>query len=160
MSRVEIFDELYHLQPDDLGNQARDVTISNVSRLGLEDMQTVLHFQGVRKRLVLAPEQYRQLIQATQSAHPAEWNHAQITLYVRKDAQDIPRIVISAKQERGVSIANTIRWAGMTLSPATVRSMGLVLLLLCFLVFAFGIIYALENDINFIQLLERIQNRF
>ncbi|MEM7539521.1 MAG: hypothetical protein AAF639_45615 [Chloroflexota bacterium] len=158
MSRAKIFDELYHLQPDDLSNQAQDVTVSNVSRLGLEGMQMVLHFQGRRKRLVLTPEQYRQLVQAAQTAHPTEWLHQQLTLSVRKDAQNISHIVIFTKQERG--IASTASWIRTRLSPSTVRSIVLVLLLFCFLVLAFGIIYALENDIEIIQLLERIQNRF
>jgi hypothetical protein len=73
MSRVEIVDENYRLQVNDLFGEVREVAISNVSYQGLEELTPVLHFHGGHKRMVLSAIQVRDLIILTGTPLPEQW---------------------------------------------------------------------------------------
>ena len=73
MSTSPIVDANYRLQPADLEGTARQVVIANVSFQGLEAMTPVLHFAGQTKRLVLSPEQVRQMMEITGTTLFPQW---------------------------------------------------------------------------------------
>ena len=65
MSLSELVDEGYRLDAADLQGRASRVTISNVSYQGVEEMNFVLHFEDIPKRLMLSHDQWEQLVEAT-----------------------------------------------------------------------------------------------
>jgi hypothetical protein len=73
MSTSPIVDANYRLQPADLEGAARQVVIANVSFQGLEAMTPVLHFAGQSKRLVLSPEQVREMVEITGTTLFPQW---------------------------------------------------------------------------------------
>jgi len=64
---------LYRLQPEDLAGQRVEVTITNVSIEGLESLTPVLHFDQLKKPMVLDPGNANDLARITQSAVMEEW---------------------------------------------------------------------------------------
>lgn len=73
MSRVEIVDQLYRLQPEDLAGAPRRLVIANVTLQGLEEMTPTLHFEGHAKRLTLNAEQSRALSELTGTPILRDW---------------------------------------------------------------------------------------
>lgn len=73
MSISPIVDADYRLYPHDLDGIPRQVVIANVTYQGVEEMTPVLHFEGQTKRLVLTPEQVRELIEITGTVLYPKW---------------------------------------------------------------------------------------
>jgi hypothetical protein len=73
MSTSPIVDANYRLQPADLEGVPRQVVIANVTFQGLEAMMPVLHFAGQTKRLVLSPDQVREMVEITGTTLFPQW---------------------------------------------------------------------------------------
>lgn len=81
MSTSPIIDANYRLHPTDLAGAARQVVIANVTFQGVEAMAPVLHFVGQTKRLVLTPEQVRQMIDITGTSLFPQWYGVAVILH-------------------------------------------------------------------------------
>jgi hypothetical protein len=80
MSRVEIIDQRYRLQPEDLAGAPRRLVVANVTLQGLEEMVPTLHFEGQEKRLPLSAEQSRALTELTGTPVLRDWIGATVIL--------------------------------------------------------------------------------
>lgn len=87
MSRVEIIDHRYRLQPEDLAGAPRRLIVANVTLQGLEDMVPTLHFEGQEKRLPLSAEQCRALTELTGTPVLRDWIGATVVLAPTRSAE-------------------------------------------------------------------------
>jgi hypothetical protein len=101
MSISPIVDENYRIQAADLQGLARQVVIANVTYQGVEAMAPVLHFEGLSKRLVLAPEQVNQIVEITGTTLFRQWIGRAIILQPRitKTESAIFIKAVTAKQQ-------------------------------------------------------------
>jgi hypothetical protein len=83
-----IVDTNYRLLPADLQGETRRVVISNVTYQGVEEMTPVLHFAGQTKRLVLSPEQVKQMMEITGTVLYPRWIGTAILLQPPKRADE------------------------------------------------------------------------
>jgi hypothetical protein len=73
MSLSSTVDSNYRLTSADLRGAPRRARVANVTYQGLETLTPVLHFEGQAKRLLLTPQQTRQMVEITGSAHFPTW---------------------------------------------------------------------------------------
>src|SRR5215213_8561723 len=101
MSISPIVYENYRIQAADLQGLARQLVIANVTYQGVEAMAPVLHFEGLSKRLVLAPEQVNQLVEITGTTLFRQWKGRAIILQPRvtKAESTIFIKAVTAKQQ-------------------------------------------------------------
>ncbi len=88
MSTSPLVDDRYRLTASDLAGRPRRLQIANVTSQGLEDLVPVLHFDGMTKRLVLAPDQTRQVIAITGSTLFADWIGHTLVLVPRRSRDE------------------------------------------------------------------------
>jgi hypothetical protein len=93
MSLSMLVDDGYRLDPADLRGKPNLVTITNVSFQGLEEMNYVLHFEGIPKRLALNHAQWQQLAATTGSTDRLNWIGSQV-LVAPQNAAGVTTIAI------------------------------------------------------------------
>ena len=82
-STSPIVDQRYRLTPADLQGRSAVVTIMNVTLQGVEELHPVLHFDTIRKPLVLDPRQCDDVAHLTRSTIMQEWIGARLLLMPR-----------------------------------------------------------------------------
>lgn len=139
MPTVPPLERRYRLQPGDLAGRSITVTVSNVTLQGLEELQPVLHFATIDKRMALDDAQCDAMARLTGQAILEAWIGARIML-------------TPVEEDEGATIRITQPVAGSAGSDslpeprtAPVFSWRQPLLLLLFLALAFGAVYLIEN---------------
>ncbi|MCB9137440.1 MAG: hypothetical protein H6642_03735 [Caldilineaceae bacterium] len=139
MTRAPVVDQRYRLRPEDLGGRSLTATVSNVTLQGLEQMQPVLHFTRIDKRLPLDDEQCDAMARCTGQAILEAWIGRRITL-TPEAGDDGPTIRITAPD------AAATESAGLPTVRAEARwSWRQPLLLILLLALAYFAVYLLDN---------------
>ncbi|MFN8444511.1 MAG: hypothetical protein U0175_27245 [Caldilineaceae bacterium] len=73
MSFSATVDSRYRLIAADLGGRARSVIVTRISYQGVENLQPMLHFEGVGKPLALDPSQRLVVSQIARSTAVSDW---------------------------------------------------------------------------------------
>jgi hypothetical protein len=129
----------YRLQPGDLAGRSITVTVSNVTLQGLEELQPVLHFATIDKRMALDDVQCDAMARLTGQAILEAWIGTRIMLTpVEADEGATIRINQPFSSRAGSDSLPEPRTA-----PAF--SWRQPLLLLLFLALAFGAVYLIEH---------------
>jgi hypothetical protein len=126
MSLSELVDEGYRLDAADLEGKPNRVTISNVSYQGVEEMNFVLHFEGIPKRLMLNHDQWEQLVEATGTIECLDWIGAKV-IVAPKTAAGVTQIAIlpasrPARRLRMGRAESTVDWRGWVIAAAIVAA--------------------------------------
>ena len=94
MTQSAVVDSTYRIHAKDLQGLDLERRIINISYQGIEGMASVLHLEGVAKRLVLDQALSGQMMALTRSPIPEDWVGARIRLHASGEASD-PTIVIT-----------------------------------------------------------------
>ncbi len=108
MSRSEIVDAEYRLQPADLPGPSTRVVIANVSYQGVEQMVPVLHFEGMTKRLVLTPDLVQRIVNLTGTPIFSRW--VGITLVLEASRFDGVNAISVVAAENSPYAANALTY--------------------------------------------------
>jgi hypothetical protein len=99
MSFSAVVDSRYRLTAADLEGKARVLMVTRVSYQGVENLQPLLHFEGVNKPLALDAEQRATIIRLARSSATSDWVGVLVKLWPIY-ANGRQRIVLSGHEER------------------------------------------------------------
>lgn len=126
MSLSELVDEGYRLDAADLQGRQNQVVISNVSYQGVEEINYVLHFEGILKRLTLNHEQWRQLAETTGSIESRDWIGAKVVVAPQTEAGVTSIAILPAtrptRRLRMRRAESTVDWRGWIIAGAIVTA--------------------------------------
>lgn len=126
MSLSVLVDDGYRLDPADLRGKPNLVTITNVSYQGVEEMNYVLHFEGIPKRLTLNHAQWQQLAETTGSIAWRDWIGRQV-LVAPQSTAGVTTIAIlpatgNARRLEMGRAESKIDWRGWLIAGAIVAA--------------------------------------